>query len=313
MQKNSFLQNFIHDFKTDKSTRWFTVRLVIFCVLYGVIFHFHPSITKTLFGYQIDNYDPYLVYLIYPMLVLFAIIRWDAIKEFGNYKNKWWDTLMFSIVALFTFLSPLRGIFIAYPKLPNEFVYHIPLFIGFIFLFYAIFNINFVHKFGNDLFKIVYTFIIFLIARVLIGKFWIYLSFIMLSVLGVVLPWFSANVHVDPSVLNVVFNDFNVNVGAPCSGVYSLVTFCLLFVVSVILLAQKNKIDYLKTGTALIAGLAIVFILNIVRVTIIILVGGLYSQEIAMNLFHEYLSAIFLIIIFVVYLYLVFPRIIKKT
>jgi len=312
MQKKSFLQNFLHDIKTNKSLRWFTVRLFIFALLYAAIFNFHPQLTQVLFGYHVSNYDPYLAYLIYPLLILFAIIRWDTIKNMQSYKNSWWDTLMFSITAIFTFLAPLRGVMLTYSFLPNEFVYNIPLTIGFIFLFYAIFNIEFVHKFGNDLFKIVYVFILFLIARVLIGKFWIYLSFIILNVLGVVLPWFSSNVSVDSSVLNVVFNNFNVNVGAPCSGVYSLVTFFLLFGVSIILLAQKNKLDYLKTSIALVAGLALVFIFNIIRVTIIILVGGLYSQELAINLFHEYLSAIFLIAIFVLYLYLVFPRIIKK-
>jgi len=312
MRKNSFIKNFIHDVKTNKSVRWFTVRLVVFGLLYGVIFYFHPELTKTIFAYHVDNNDPYIIYLVYALLVLFAIIRWDAVKEMASYKNKWWDTVMFSITAIFTFLSPMRGVFLSYPFLPNEFVYNIPLTIGFIFLFYAVFNIEFVHKFGNDLFKIVYTFVIFLIARVLIGKFWIYLSSFILSVLGVVLPWFSKNVKVDPSQLNVVFNNFDVSVGAPCSGVYSLVTFFLLFGVSVILLGQKNKLDYLKTSIALVAGLALVFIFNIIRVTIIILVGGLYSQELAINLFHEYLSAVFLIAIFVLYLYLVFPRIIKK-
>jgi exosortase/archaeosortase family protein len=312
MQKKSFLQNFIQDIKTNKSLRYFTLRLFIFALLYAVIFNFHPQLTQYLYMYHVDNYDPYLAYLIYPMLFLFAIIRWDTIKNMPSYKNGWWDTLMFSITAIFTFLAPLRGLMLTYSFLPNEFVYNIPLTIGFIFLFYAVFNIKFVHKFGDDLFKIVYTFIIFLIARVLIGKFWIYLSFSILNVLGVVLPWFSSNVSVDSSVLNVVFNNFNVNVGAPCSGVYSLVTFFLLFGVSVILLAQKNKLDYLKTSIALLAGLALVFIFNIIRVTIIILVGGLYSQELAINLFHEYLSAIFLIAIFILYLYLVFPKIIKK-
>lgn len=313
MQKKSILQNFIHDIKTNKSLLWFTVRLVIFALLYTVIFNFHPLLTQAMFAYRVDNYDPYLAYLIYPILVLFAIIRWDAIKNMQSYRNKWWDTLMFSIAAIFTFLAPIRGVFLAYPFLPNEFVYNIPLTIGFIFVFYAVFNINFVHKFGNDLFKIVYTFILFLIARVLIGKFWIYLSFIILNVLGIVLPWFSKDVSVDASMLSVVFNDFSVEVGAPCAGIYSLVSFFLLFLIAVILLGQKNKLDYLKTTFALIAGLIIVFVLNVIRVTIIILVGGVYSQELAMNLFHEYLSAVFLIAIFVLYLYFVFPKIIKKS
>lgn len=289
------------------------MRMLIFAFLYALISNFHPYITQSMFFYRVDNNDPYLIYIVYAMLALFAIIRWDVVKKMPSYGNKWWDTLMFSIAAVFTFLAPIRGIMVSYPYLPDVFVYFIPLSIGFIFLFYAVFNINFVHKFGNDLFKIVYTFIIFLIARVLIGKFWIYLSFIILNVLGVVLPWFSNNVSVDPSMLNVVFNNFDVNVGAPCSGIYSLVTFILLFVVSVILLAQKNKLNYLKTGIALAAGVLIIFILNIIRVTIIILVGGLYSRDLAINLFHEYLSAIFLIFIFIIYLYLVFPRIIKKT
>jgi exosortase/archaeosortase family protein len=184
--------------------------------------------------------------------------------------------------------------------------------IGYIFLFTAIFNIRFVKEFSNDLFKIAYLFAIFLVIRVIIGKFWIYLSTIIFYALSIILPVLSNNVSTDPSLLKVSMENFTVTIGAPCSGIYSLMTFFFLFTISVILLAQKNKLDYLKTSIALITGLIIVFLLNILRVSIIIFIGAYYSADLAMELFHEYLSAIFLIALFIVYLYLIFPRILKK-
>jgi len=313
IQSQHFIKRFFNDVKNNKSLFWFVVRMVIFCLLYAVIFRYHSKFSMYYFHYQIQNQEPYFAFLIYPMLILFAIVRWEKIKTLGSYKNKIFQTIIFILLACGFFSIPLKDVFLSFPKFPQDFIYYFPMMAGYICLFAAVFGLRFVKTFSNELFRIVYVFALFLIARVLIGKFWIYLSYIILNVLGWVLPLFSKNVSVDSSVLNVVFNNFNVNIGAPCSGVYSLVTFFFLFIVTAIILAQKNKLDMIKTVIALASGLFLVFVLNIIRVTVIILVGGFYSQDLAINLFHEYLSAIFLILLFVVYLYFVFPRIIKKS
>ena len=141
-------------------------------------------------------------------------------------------------------------------------------------------------------------------------QWWIHL--IILLLIFKYLPLFSHLTHVDLETFQIRFLDFNVYVGPPCAGVYSMATFTFLFITTLVFIRKKQKIDPFKTFFALFFGLLATFILNIVRVAIIVLVGGYYSPELAINLFHEYLSAIFLIALFMAYLYWIIPKLIEK-
>lgn len=309
-QKNKQMKNLLERIKENKG---YFIRLTIFLALYGVIFKYHPNLTSKLYGYQTESYQPYFIYLFYPILALFTIVKWKEISSMKPYKNCFWQTTFFSMLAAIIFLFPLKDLLKysqTYETIPHQFVYYFPMFLGYTSLFVAIFNIKFIKKFESELFLLIYVICLYLIADVLIDKFWFYFSNTILFALGYILPIFSKTVTIDPSQLMVSMENFTVNVGATCSGIYSLVTFSFLFVVSIIMIQKRSKVHLFKTISAFLAGLFIIFLLNIIRITIIVSVGAFYSPDLAINLFHEYLSAIFLIGLFVTYLYFIFPRII---
>ncbi len=296
----------------DKGLLMFWLRLLLFFVLFMIIFTKLPDVTKSLYGYRVDNYQPYFFYLMYPIVILFVILRWKKIKAIPYYGNDFFQSILFLTLAVLTFLLPLKDLFLTFPDFPHQFIYYFPLMIGYSFLFIAIFGFNFVKKFSSELFLIVYLFALYLVSQVLIETYWMYFSKVILYALGLILPLISKSVSIVPAELLVKMENFSVNVGAPCSGIYSLTTFLFLFIASILFLKQKMKIYIIRAAVALIAGLVLVFILNIIRIAIIISVGAFYSAELAINLFHEYLSAIFLLGLFILYLYFIFPLIVKK-
>jgi hypothetical protein len=115
------------------------------------------------------------------------------------------------------------------------------MFIAYSFLFVAIFNINFIKKFESELFLLIYIVLLYVIGEVLIEKFWFYFSSVILSALGYILPFISNTVKIDPSQLMVSMENFTVNVGATCSGIYSLVTFTFLFIASVMMIQNTSQ------------------------------------------------------------------------
>lgn len=297
--------------KEEKNLRGYIIRMGLFFVLFAVIFKFHHIFTATFLHYSYSNYISFLEYLIYPFFILFSILRWEKIKEMKSYKNNMLQTIGFALLSVLCFMAPLKYVYLALTNIPHDFIYFGAVIPGYIFLFIAIFNFKFIKKFNSELFSIVYLFILFLALQVITEKFWVPLSGLILLSLNYILPLFSNSVSIDPSQLAVTMNDFSVTVGATCAGFYSLITFALLYVGSVLLLKQKNDIHNLKAAVALIIGLICAFILNIIRVATIVIIGALYSAELALELFHEYMSAVLLIALFMGYLYFVFPKIVK--
>ena len=75
-----------------------------------------------------------------------------------------------------------------------------------------------------------------------------------------------------------------------------------------ILFAKKQRhFDPTRTIIAYISVVLILYILNIIRITLIILVGEYISESLAIDLFHEYLSAIFLMTVFLIFLHKIIP------
>lgn len=293
------------------NTKGFLIRIALFCVLYALIFYLHPIISLKILGYSVSSAQHYFVYLLYPILFLFTLTKWDQIKEIKPYKNEFWHTLFFSLLAIIIFLLPLKQL-VADEVIPFQFIYYYPMYLGYASLFIAIFNWNFVKKFTSELSTILFIILFYMAFQVLLQSLWPYFSHVILSAQGLILPLFSDSVEIIPSELYVKMEDFWVTIGATCSGIFSITTFTFLFIATILMIQKNSKIHMPKTIIALIAGLLATYLLNIIRVSIIIIIGAFYSADLALELFHEYLSAIFLIVLFVGYLYFVFPRLIVK-
>jgi len=67
-----------------------------------------------------------------------------------------------------------------------------------------------------------------------------------------------------------------------CSGIYSLIGFTI-FATFIVYIARGRT---WKKATLLIIGFALIYLLNILRITIIVLIGYHYGMELAMNVFH---------------------------
>jgi exosortase len=70
-----------------------------------------------------------------------------------------------------------------------------------------------------------------------------------------------------------------------CSGIYSLIGF-LIFATFIAYIARTKQAHAWKKLVIFLIGLPLIYLLNILRITIIVLLGYNYGMELAMNVFH---------------------------
>ena len=78
-------------------------------------------------------------------------------------------------------------------------------------------------------------------------------------------------------------NSFSI-VGAPCSGLRSLIALITLGV----LFAYALKVSYLKKAVLLLSTIPIALATNVMRITLIAAVNDLYGEKVAMGFFHDF-------------------------
>jgi len=306
------------NYLTIEGSKAFLFRILIYLGLYTSIAAFYSDFTNHFYHYAFSNFDVYFSYLIFPLFIIFIFLRWHKIKNASKYKNSLAQTLIFFVLALFFFLLPLNRLVSLEAGLNIRdnsliFVYYYgQLFLAFVLLFLSVFNWNFVKKFKLEFSLITLILFLYLFSQILVEKMWSYFSYAITYSLSYILPLFTKYTYVDIETFNVRMLDFNVYIGPPCTGIYSMMAFIFLFLMTLILVAKYKRIDVFKSFFALIAALFFIFLLNIFRVVIIVVTGAFYSQELAINFFHEYLSAVFLLSLFLLYLYKIFPRLLLK-
>jgi len=83
----------------------------------------------------------------------------------------------------------------------------------------------------------------------------------------------------------LTLNEFSVIIGAPCSGIESMVFFITLFGLMVIL--DRDKINWKKAGIVFVLGLIGTYFLNAIRLSVLMMVG-LRWPDFAMGQFHSH-------------------------
>ena len=83
----------------------------------------------------------------------------------------------------------------------------------------------------------------------------------------------------------VSYKSFTADIGAPCSGVESISLF--LFVFAALVINNYKKFNTIKTVLFIAIGLAGIFLVNVLRLVILIWIGGDVSKDIALTLFHN--------------------------
>lgn len=84
---------------------------------------------------------------------------------------------------------------------------------------------------------------------------------------------------------------FSVGVYTPCSGVEGFTSFLIVFALLVIL--NWRKIRIARAAFAFVAGLVAMFVANVARIYILILIGHFIGSNVAVHLWHSYGSLIF--------------------
>ncbi len=317
--KTKILNLFRKDFAYCDESRGFVIRLLIFFGLYAMISIYHGQLTVFLHKYHFAIADFYLPYLIFPLFLIFIFFRWKEIKSTGPYKNSVKETIIFILLSAVIFCFPINKIISADANSVSLWqntkifsIFYLQLLLGFTTLFAAVFNLKFIRRFKSGLFVILLAIILYMSGQILIENFWSYFSYTATFTLSKILPLYTDTSYIDLETFHIQVKDFNVFIGPPCTGIYSILTFIFLYLFTLSMIAGLRKIDGFKAFLALLAGIAATFFLNIIRITTIIMVGAYHSKELAINLFHEYLSAIFLLGLFILYLYFVIPAVLKK-
>ncbi len=292
------------------ATKKFLIRLGIFFGVSITITMAHPWLLKYFFNIKFIANEPLILFILVPILMLFVVDRWNSIKILPNYRQRFFQTLFFLILAGSFYLVPSSRLQF-YLKMDPVASYYLMLYFGHSALFLAIFNWRFVKFFYKDFIIFLSAILLFMVFEVIFTAYWQYFSWIILGgvkLLAKVVP----GLKVDVSTLNIALKDFSVSVGSACAGIYSLFAFTLLWVVALYFFQQKYTIIWWRVFFTWLSGMFFVLVFNIVRIVIIVMVGAYWSKDLAINLFHEYLGGIFLLMIFYLYLQLVFPLLIKK-
>ncbi|MBL7057351.1 archaeosortase/exosortase family protein [Candidatus Woesearchaeota archaeon] len=116
--------------------------------------------------------------------------------------------------------------------------------------------------------------------------------------------------HVQDGVKIIGIKGFMVGIYGVCSGVDSLGLFILLYVILV--LVNLPKISVKRALLLFIPGLIGTFLLNLLRVYLIIIVGAFISKDFAINSFHTNIGIILFLVFFFLFWFFAFKFMKKK-
>ena len=232
------------------------------------------------------------------VVVAFLLWRRKDILNFKAYNQNYKQTTTFGILSLLALFLHYIFKYWVVSNL-NLALQHVTLITilkyGFdiifvIFLAFAVYNTNFIKPFLKNYYKniIFFTIVLFSYYK-LIGWFqdsWLFFSKSVGTILHYIFSKFFDNVVFYTSqqsgpVLGV--NDFRVGISKVCSGIDSLLFFISLFAILVVL--NWKEMDKKRMALLFVPGVVGTFVLNIIRVFLIILIGLKYPNF-AVDLFH---------------------------
>lgn len=213
---------------------------------------------------------------------------------------------LLSLTGFFVFASQLID---SHPEIPVAYLIgaHALLLSTPVFLMLCVYGPTFIVKFLTVFKKEIIILIV--VGTVLyiftdwIWNLWPLFSGVVLRTVAVISALSFPTSVAPPEILTV--GSFSVSVGEECSGLESLFMFSALYAMIGYLEKRTLQISkYIITYIPLAIGL---YIVNILRVYILVLVGVLWSPMVAIRLFHTYLGMLLFVIYFLLFLKLVYP------
>jgi exosortase/archaeosortase family protein len=286
-------------------------RLFIFLGIYTVVCAFISDLSEALHGLALIFNDRYAFLLVYALFALFAVFCRDKFEAIPKYKNRLMESVGFAALSLTVFCLPIVS-WAGLADINLLSAYYFQLFLGLGFMFLSIFNLNFIKHFKRELSILMILFVSYSLIQFLVEAYWEYFSYVIMGALSYILPAFSNNLILSPEHYGVRMEEFRVFIGPTCTGIYSMVTFTALYVISLFFFQDIKRFDPFKTFLAFFLAMIAIFVLNILRIAVIIVVGAYISETLAIKVFHEYMSAVIFLGLFLLYLYLVIPRLLKR-
>lgn len=261
------------------------------------------------------------------IFVVIAFILWRRkdILNFEPYKQNFKESMYFGVAALSVFafhylfkywinanLEPALGIasFLATIKVG------INLFFVFL-LALAVFNSKFIFTFMREFRKDIIIFsLLMVIYYNIIWWFqnsWFFFSSLVGKSLGFVLPFFFDDVVVKlPSDSGPILGveGFYVAISKVCSGIDSLLFFISLFIILVI--TNWDNLDRKRMALLFIPGVIGAYLLNFIRVFLLLVIAVKISPEFAVDTFHTNAGWIFFLGYFILFWHFGSKWVLKK-
>ncbi|MBI4145532.1 archaeosortase/exosortase family protein [Candidatus Woesearchaeota archaeon] len=311
MQKRSVMAA-LKEWWARPGVRSFSWRLVLFlCLGYGLV--------PVLVQYLAKQRNPaFTVNAIYPLafsLILIGVFVLANRKRLQGiaYSWNWLQAVAFTglsllTLSLFVVIRYGQGqfgiVFPTYYLLFTGLLYTFGLF----FLALAVFQLEFFQRFFRQLVLAFSVTLPYFSFSLMLNGAWMYFSnaimqadALLFRVLGMT---YSMEFKPGTDPLFTV-GDFSARVGAPCSGVESLIMFTGLYLF--IALLDWNKLDKRKLLLLYPLGLVGMFLMSIIRVFILMLIGDRVSPALALSLFHTNVGWVLFVAYFLVFMYFAYP------
>lgn len=310
----------------NKDSRHFLIKMAVFLalVLSG------SFITKFVLGHFISmptittNFDRNFVFILFYIGLFFLMIK-DEISDLRLPKQDIPQTLIFGALTIACVLLAellVRAIFLAFgtSELALLRLYYIEILllcVPAVLLWISIFNImfskEFMQKFGNRLLITVIMFILTAIIAAVLQQNWLIFSTIVAKSASFMLGLsFNSTTYTSSYGTPMLSaGTFEVNIGAPCSGIESGSLF-FFFYLAIIILDWK-RLDKKTAAWIWIPGMIGMFCVNILRLYTLMLIGYLISPTLAISIYHENAGWLLFVGYIFLFWFIAYPRIIHKN
>lgn len=262
----------------------FPIRLGIFLVITVIFKDLHTQFTITQFhGIHVFTNDEFIKLAPTTIILFTSWLYRKKLFQFIAYKKPLLQETFFLLLSLYFLFFPFEKFYystnldIGYLK--DSLIQGVSLF----FLFLTIFGWKFFTTFKKQIFFTLLLIIPFSLSNTFIEIIW-------------------------PQNFILSLNHFSVDVGPPCSGINSILIFLALHTAYLINLSNAGKSPNVKKiAISYLIGLISIFLLNILRIALIVLIGAYVSPTFAIGLFHSYIGSILILL----FLYIFYRRLDK--
>jgi len=249
-------------------------------------------------------------------LVAFALLVRNKISSvvLEKWDKRYLGWMGLSILATISAWVMIGQLIAGNNSLVNILVTHSLMLFSIVFAGLAVFGIPntkmLISTFRKEILTSLAIAVVFYLFLTIVYGLWEYLAFVVLHAVAWLLDLSGLTVTTVPE-FTILLDKFGVTVEKYCSGIESIALFSGLYAIVGILDWQKlNKKRYFLVFPI---ALLILFLLNILRVYILILAGYYINIELAFSLFHSYAGMVFFmayagVFWLVMYKHLILPK-----